>query len=46
MLHDSIGILIGFVIAPFIVVAMAFILIVGCLDEIRGFVRERFELGG
>ncbi len=44
MLQDAIGILIGFVIAPFIVVAMGFILIVGCLDEIRGFVRDKFEL--
>ncbi len=46
MLQATFGILIGFIIAPVVVVAMGLILIIGCIDEIGDFFREKIELLG
>ena len=46
MFKDTLGVLIGFVIAPIIAVAMGLILIIGCIDEIGRFFKDKFELVG
>ena len=46
MFRDTLGVLIGFVIAPFVVVAMGLILLIGCIDEIGRIFKDKFELVG